>query len=185
MAARILAADEGDAISVLSAPEGPMAVGVLAAAGDVLRDFYRATARGPGAEWPYKLDGQPNAGENRLVTAVQLASRRLYEAAMRMPGERLLVDSAHCLRDGDVLYGIVAGRAGIALVRDGAVEHWIHGGAAGSLGHEHPTLAGAAAPAGATVVLWAGDSDMATDAVLSALDSEQPPVGVAVWHGGE
>lgn len=50
---------------------------------DTLSEFFRATSADPEATWPYKMDRACGYEENRLVTGVKLANRRIFEAAQR------------------------------------------------------------------------------------------------------
>lgn len=53
---------------------------------ETIRDFFQATSADPEATWPYKMDKTRGYEENRLVTGIKLANRRIYEAAQRDSG---------------------------------------------------------------------------------------------------
>jgi protein phosphatase len=48
-----------------------------------MREFFQATSADPEATWPYKMDKTRGYEENRLVTGMMLANRRIFEAAQR------------------------------------------------------------------------------------------------------
>jgi len=50
---------------------------------ETMREFFQATSADPEATWPYKMDKTRGYEENRLVTGIKLANRRIYEAAQR------------------------------------------------------------------------------------------------------
>jgi protein phosphatase len=50
---------------------------------NTLSEFFQATSADPEATWPYKMDKTRGYEENRLVTGIKLANRRIYEAAQR------------------------------------------------------------------------------------------------------
>ena len=50
---------------------------------DTMSEFFQATSADPEATWPYKMDKTRGYEENRLVTGMMLANRRIYEAAQR------------------------------------------------------------------------------------------------------
>jgi serine/threonine protein phosphatase PrpC len=50
---------------------------------NTMSEFFQATSADPEATWPYKMDKTRGYEENRLVTGVKLANRRIFEAAQR------------------------------------------------------------------------------------------------------
>jgi len=50
---------------------------------ETMADFFQATSADPEATWPYKMDKTRGYEENRLVTGIKLANRRIFEAAQR------------------------------------------------------------------------------------------------------
>lgn len=50
---------------------------------DTVSEFFKATSADPEATWPYKMDRTRGYEENRLVTGLKLANRRIYEASQR------------------------------------------------------------------------------------------------------
>ena len=50
---------------------------------DTMSEFFQATSADPEATWPYKMDKTRGYEENRLVTGMMLANRRIFEAAQR------------------------------------------------------------------------------------------------------
>ena len=50
---------------------------------NTMSEFYQATSADPEATRPYKMDKTRGYEENRLVTGIKLANRRIYEAAQR------------------------------------------------------------------------------------------------------
>jgi len=50
---------------------------------NTISEFFQATSSDPEATWPYKMDKTRGYEENRLVTSIKLANRRIYEAAQR------------------------------------------------------------------------------------------------------
>lgn len=50
---------------------------------DTVAEFFKATSADPEATWPYKMDRTRGYEENRLVTGLKLANRRIYEASQR------------------------------------------------------------------------------------------------------
>lgn len=50
---------------------------------DTVSEFFRATSADPEATWPYKMDKARGYEENRLVTSIKLANRRIFEASQR------------------------------------------------------------------------------------------------------
>lgn len=50
---------------------------------DTMREFFRATSADPEATWPYKMDKTRGYEENRLITGINLANRRIYDASQR------------------------------------------------------------------------------------------------------
>jgi protein phosphatase len=50
---------------------------------ETMSDFFAATSADPEATWPYKMDKTRGYEENRLVTGIKLANRRIFEASQR------------------------------------------------------------------------------------------------------
>jgi protein phosphatase len=50
---------------------------------ETMSEFFAATSADPEATWPYKMDKTRGYEENRLVTGIKLANRRIFEAAQR------------------------------------------------------------------------------------------------------
>ncbi|MDD9941477.1 MAG: Stp1/IreP family PP2C-type Ser/Thr phosphatase [Myxococcales bacterium] len=50
---------------------------------ETMSEFFKATSADPDATWPYKMDKTRGYEENRLVTGIKLANRRIYEASQR------------------------------------------------------------------------------------------------------
>lgn len=50
---------------------------------DTISEFFRATSVDPEATWPYKMDKARGYEENRLVTGIKLANRRIFEASQQ------------------------------------------------------------------------------------------------------
>jgi protein phosphatase len=50
---------------------------------ETMAEFFAATSADPEATWPYKMDKARGYDENRLVTGIKLANRRIFEAAQR------------------------------------------------------------------------------------------------------
>jgi protein phosphatase len=50
---------------------------------ETMSEFFQATSADPEATWPYKMDKTRGYEENRLVTGIKLANRRIFEAAQR------------------------------------------------------------------------------------------------------
>jgi protein phosphatase len=50
---------------------------------DTMSEFFQATSADPEATWPYRMDKSRGYEENRLVTGMMLANRRIFEAAQR------------------------------------------------------------------------------------------------------
>jgi PPM family protein phosphatase len=48
-----------------------------------MSEFFAATSADPEATWPYKMDKTRGYEENRLITGIKLANRRIFEAAQR------------------------------------------------------------------------------------------------------
>jgi len=48
-----------------------------------MQEFFVATSADPEATWPYKMDKNVGYEENRLITAIKLANRRIYEASRK------------------------------------------------------------------------------------------------------
>lgn len=48
---------------------------------ETMKEFFIATSADPEATWPYKMDKNMGYEENRLVTGIKLANRRIYEAS--------------------------------------------------------------------------------------------------------
>jgi len=93
-----------------------MAVGAL-------REFFEATAEGPGATWPYKMDKARSYEENRLVTGVKLANLRIFESAQREPclrGMGTTIVVAVAVREGLIIGHV--GDSRVYRIRDGKID---------------------------------------------------------------
>jgi protein phosphatase len=69
---------------------------------NTMSEFFQATSADPEATWPYKMDKTRGYEENRLVTGVKLANRRIFEAAQReqrLHGMGTTMVSLLCVRD--------------------------------------------------------------------------------------
>lgn len=73
---------------------------------DTMSEFFAATTADPEATWPYKMDKTRGYEENRLVTGIKLANRRIYEAAQRetrLHGMGTTMVCLLALRDGALI----------------------------------------------------------------------------------
>jgi protein phosphatase len=79
---RFLLADE-DRLYVVADGMGGEACGEIAAEMSVttVLDFFQKTGTDPEATWPCRLDRTLSYPENRLIAAIQLANRRVWERA--------------------------------------------------------------------------------------------------------
>ncbi len=50
---------------------------------ETVAEFFRATAEDNEITWPYKMDHEKKYEENRLITGIKLANRRIFESASR------------------------------------------------------------------------------------------------------
>lgn len=67
-----------------------------------MSEFFQATSADPEATWPYKMDKTRGYEENRLVTGIKLANRRIFEAAQResrLHGMGTTIVALLCARD--------------------------------------------------------------------------------------
>jgi serine/threonine protein phosphatase PrpC len=90
---------------------------------ETIRDFFQATSADPEATWPYKMDKTRGYEENRLVTGIKLANRRIYEAAQRdstLHGMGTTMVALLAVREG-CLIGHV-GDSRVYRVRGGSLE---------------------------------------------------------------
>jgi serine/threonine protein phosphatase PrpC len=90
---------------------------------ETMKEFFIATSADPEATWPYKMDKNLGYEENRLVTGIKLANRRIFEASHQDPrfrgmGTTLVVLFA--AREG-CLIGHV-GDSRIYRLRDGKLD---------------------------------------------------------------
>jgi protein phosphatase len=88
-----------------------------------MSEFFQATSADPEATWPYKMDKTRGYEENRLVTGIKLANRRIYEAAQReqrLHGMGTTIVSLLCVRD-QCLIGHV-GDSRVYRMRGNAIE---------------------------------------------------------------
>jgi serine/threonine protein phosphatase PrpC len=90
---------------------------------NTMSEFFQATSADPEATWPYKMDKTRGYEENRLVTGIKLANRRIYEAAQReqrLHGMGTTIVSLLCVHD-QCLIGHV-GDSRVYRVRANALE---------------------------------------------------------------
>jgi protein phosphatase len=90
---------------------------------ETMAEFFAATSADPEATWPYKMDKARGYDENRLVTGIKLANRRIYEAAQRetrLHGMGTTIVALLAVRDA-MLIGHV-GDSRVYRVRGGALE---------------------------------------------------------------
>ena len=90
---------------------------------ETMAEFFAATSADPEATWPYKMDKARGYDENRLVTGIKLANRRIYEAAQRetrLHGMGTTMVAVLAVRDA-MLIGHV-GDSRVYRVRNGALE---------------------------------------------------------------
>jgi serine/threonine protein phosphatase PrpC len=90
---------------------------------ETMAEFFAATSADPEATWPYKMDKARGYDENRLVTGIKLANRRIYEAAQRetrLHGMGTTMVALLAVRDA-MLIGHV-GDSRVYRVRNGALE---------------------------------------------------------------
>ena len=50
---------------------------------ETMAEFFRATAEDDEITWPYKMDKGRRYDENRLITAIKLSNRRIFESASK------------------------------------------------------------------------------------------------------
>jgi len=90
---------------------------------ETMAEFFAATSADPEATWPYKMDKARGYDENRLVTGIKLANRRIYEAAQRetrLHGMGTTMVALLAVRDA-MLIGHV-GDSRVYRMRNGALE---------------------------------------------------------------
>lgn len=90
---------------------------------ETLYNFFIDTARDREATWPYKENPTLAYDENRLITGIKLANRRVYEMAQSNPrykGMGTTVVTLHCT-DAHTYVGHVGDSRGY-LVRNGSIE---------------------------------------------------------------
>ncbi|HKU37336.1 MAG TPA: Stp1/IreP family PP2C-type Ser/Thr phosphatase [Polyangiales bacterium] len=90
---------------------------------NTMSEFFQATSADPEATWPYKMDKTRGYEENRLVTGIKLANRRIYEAAQReqrLHGMGTTIVALLCVHDA-CLIGHV-GDSRVYRVRGNSVE---------------------------------------------------------------
>jgi len=90
---------------------------------ETMAEFFAATSADPEATWPYKMDKARGYDENRLVTGIKLANRRIYEAAQRetrLHGMGTTMVALLAVRDA-MLIGHV-GDSRVYRLRNGALE---------------------------------------------------------------
>ncbi|MGF1466054.1 MAG: Stp1/IreP family PP2C-type Ser/Thr phosphatase [Sandaracinaceae bacterium] len=90
---------------------------------ETLRDFFKATSADPEATWPYKMDKSRGYEENRLVTGIKLANRRIHQSAQEEPRLRGMGTTivASLVIDDGVLIAHV-GDSRVYRIRDGRME---------------------------------------------------------------
>jgi serine/threonine protein phosphatase PrpC len=90
---------------------------------EALANFYIDTARDKEITWPYREDRALVYEENRLITGIKLANRRIYETAQsdkRYQGMGTTIVTLAC-SPGGVFVGHVGDSRGYRI-RDGAIE---------------------------------------------------------------
>jgi serine/threonine protein phosphatase PrpC len=90
---------------------------------ETMQEFFRATSADPEATWPYKMDKALGYEENRLITAIKLANRRIFEASRqeaKLRGMGTTIVALFAVREG-CLIGHV-GDSRIYRIRDGVVD---------------------------------------------------------------
>jgi protein phosphatase len=90
---------------------------------ETMAEFFAATSADPEATWPYKMDKARGYDENRLVTGIKLANRRIYEAAQRetrLHGMGTTMVALLAVRDA-MLIGHV-GDSRVYRIRNGVLE---------------------------------------------------------------
>jgi len=90
---------------------------------DTMREFFQATSADPEATWPYKMDKSLGYEENRLITGIKLANRRIFEASRqesKLRGMGTTIVALAAVRDG-CLIGHV-GDSRVYRMRDGVVD---------------------------------------------------------------
>jgi len=90
---------------------------------ETMAEFFAATSADPEATWPYKMDKARGYDENRLVTGIKLANRRIFEAAQRetrLHGMGTTIVALLAVRDA-MLIGHV-GDSRVYRVRNGVLE---------------------------------------------------------------
>ncbi|MCS6858002.1 MAG: Stp1/IreP family PP2C-type Ser/Thr phosphatase [Sandaracinaceae bacterium] len=90
---------------------------------DTIREFYLATAKDPEATWPYKMDKSKGYEENRLITSIKLANRRIYQEQQRDARYRNMGTTMAALQviDEGVLIAHV-GDSRVYRIRGGQIE---------------------------------------------------------------
>lgn len=92
---------------------------------ETLANFYVDTARDREITWPYKEDRALVYDENRLVTGVKLANRRVYETAQSDPRYRGMGTTMVALvvgQNGSFVGHVGDSRAYVVRPRDGGIE---------------------------------------------------------------
>lgn len=97
-----------------------------------MKEFFAATSADPEATWPYKMDKNVGYEENRLITGIKLANRRIYEASRQESRLRGM---------GTTLVSLLVTREGclIGHVGDSRVYKW-RDGKLGQLTEDHSLL---------------------------------------------
>lgn len=90
---------------------------------DTISEFFVATSADPEATWPYKMDKSRGYEENRLVTGVKLANRRIFEAShrdSRLHGMGTTLVAVLMVRDGCLIAHV--GDSRVYRMRAGVLE---------------------------------------------------------------
>lgn len=99
---------------------------------ETLANFFIDTSRDKEITWPYKEDRSMTFDENRLVTGVKLANRRVYETAQSDPRYRGM---------GTTIVSLVCGASGAYLGHVGDSRGYlIHNGGIDQVTEDHSLL---------------------------------------------
>ena len=90
---------------------------------ETMTTFFRATTADPEATWPYKMDKSMGYEENRLITGIKLANRRIFEAAQtenKLNGMGTTIVVLFVIREGCLLGHV--GDSRIYRLREGVLD---------------------------------------------------------------